>query len=81
MYIRALSGYKKALGADHTSTLSTINNLGALYWNQGRLFEAEQMCLRALTGFRKSLGPGHPSTVKVMNRLQQLALGDDRYII
>jgi Tetratricopeptide repeat len=28
MYIRALIGYEKALGPDHTSTLRTVHNLG-----------------------------------------------------
>jgi hypothetical protein len=31
MYIRALRGKEEALGPDHTSTLSTVNNLGSLY--------------------------------------------------
>ena len=35
MYRRALEGYEKALGWDHTSTLSTVNNLGILYKDQG----------------------------------------------
>ena len=37
MYQRALEGYEKALGRDHTSTLDTVNNLGSLYKDQGRL--------------------------------------------
>jgi tetratricopeptide (TPR) repeat protein len=43
MYERALRGYEKALGAEHTSTLQTVNNLGNLYADQGKLVEAEQM--------------------------------------
>jgi len=35
MYNRALAGCEKALGAEHTSTLETVNNLGALYFDQG----------------------------------------------
>lgn len=31
MYVQALKDYKKAWGAEHTSTLEIINNLGALY--------------------------------------------------
>jgi Tfp pilus assembly protein PilF len=31
MYQRALQGREKALGADHTSTLDIVNNLGNLY--------------------------------------------------
>jgi hypothetical protein len=43
MYQRALAGHEKALGPGHTSTLNTVNNLGLLYSNQGKLAEAEQM--------------------------------------
>ena len=43
MYERGLQGKQKALGAEHTSTLDIINNLGSLYKNQGKLAEAELM--------------------------------------
>jgi Tfp pilus assembly protein PilF len=49
MYIQALQGYEEALGPKHTSTLTTVNNLGALYANQGKLAEAEAMYIRALS--------------------------------
>jgi Tfp pilus assembly protein PilF len=48
MYQRALQGYEKAWGPEHTSTLDTVNNLGLLYKDQGKLVEAEQMYQRAL---------------------------------
>ncbi|CAG8884732.1 unnamed protein product, partial [Penicillium egyptiacum] len=50
IYIRALAGYEKALGPNHTSTLRTVDNLGVLYASQGKLDEAEQMHIRALAG-------------------------------
>jgi Tetratricopeptide repeat len=31
MYLQALQGYEKVWGAEHTSTLDTVNNLGLLY--------------------------------------------------
>jgi len=43
MYQQALRGYKKACGPDHTSTLNTVNNLGILYKDQGKMAEAEEM--------------------------------------
>jgi tetratricopeptide (TPR) repeat protein len=46
MYQRALAGIEKALGPEHASTLSTVNNL---YRDQGKLAEAEVMYQRALT--------------------------------
>ncbi|KAH9211165.1 kinesin light chain [Leptodontidium sp. 2 PMI_412] len=69
MYQRALQGYKKALGLNHTSTLATVNNLGVLYKNQGKLVEAEQMYQRALQGYEKALGPEHTSTLRTVNNL------------
>ena len=50
MYARALQGYEKALGRDHTSTLQTVGNLGILYRDQGKLDAAEEMYARALQG-------------------------------
>lgn len=43
MYQRALEGYEKALGPDHTQTLDTVKNLGVLYRNQDSIHEASQM--------------------------------------
>jgi tetratricopeptide (TPR) repeat protein len=37
MYQQALQGYEKAWGLDHASTLTTANNLGLLYADQGKL--------------------------------------------
>ena len=36
MYVRALEGREKALGAEHTSKLDPVNNLGLLYADQGK---------------------------------------------
>ena len=62
MYQRALQGYEKAWGPEHTSTLDTVNNLANLYADQGKLVEAEQMYQRALQGKEKAWGPEHTST-------------------
>jgi tetratricopeptide (TPR) repeat protein len=56
MYQRALEGKEKALGREHTSTLDTVNNLGNLYSDQGKLDEAEKMYQQALEGYEKALG-------------------------
>lgn len=42
-----------------THTLNTVNNLGILYFHQGRLKDAEEMYQRALVGCEKALGPDH----------------------
>src|SRR5260221_232550 len=69
MYSRALAGYEKALGHEHTSTLNTVNNLGLLYADQGRLEDAEMMYNRALAGYEKVLGHVHTSTLDTVNNL------------
>lgn len=56
MYQCVLSGNEKAIEPDHTLTLSTVNNLGALYTNQGKLKEAEATYQRVLKGREKALG-------------------------
>ncbi|KAN0067101.1 HET domain containing protein [Elaphomyces granulatus] len=72
MYQRALQGYEKAWGPDHTSTLDTVNNLGILYKFKGKLDEAEKMYQRALQGKEKVWGPDHTSTLDTVNNLGDL---------
>ncbi|KAF7713078.1 Uncharacterized protein PECH_001999 [Penicillium ucsense] len=72
MYQRALAGYEKALGPDHTSTLTIVHNLGLLYSDQGKLKVAEEMYQRALAGYEKALGPDHTSTLNIVNNLGSL---------
>jgi tetratricopeptide (TPR) repeat protein len=69
MYLRALEGAEKACGAEHTSTLNTVNNLGNLYADQGKIAEAEKMYLRALEGYEKAWGAEHTSTLDTVNNL------------
>ena len=69
MYLRALAGKERALGPDYTSTLNTVNNLGLLYGDQGKLAEVEQMYLRALAGKERALGSDHTSTLNTVNNL------------
>jgi Tetratricopeptide repeat len=54
MYMRALRGYEKAWGHEHTSTLDTVNNLGLLYEAQGKMAEAE-MYVRPPRGYEKAV--------------------------
>jgi tetratricopeptide (TPR) repeat protein len=72
MYRRALAEQKKALGPEHTSTLITVNDLGNLYRDQGKLADAEAMYRRALAGREKALGPEHTSTLNTINNMGTL---------
>ncbi|KAJ6120164.1 protein kinase subdomain-containing protein [Penicillium sp. IBT 18751x] len=69
LYQRALTGYKKDFGPDHTMTLGIVNNLSLLYSNQGKLQEAEEMYQRALTGYKETLGPDHIATLNIVGNL------------
>ena len=43
IYQRVLEGKEKAWGPKYTSTLGTVNNLGSLYADQGKIAKAEKM--------------------------------------
>jgi tetratricopeptide (TPR) repeat protein len=72
MYKRALEGYEKAWGPEHTETLGTVNNLGNLYTDLGKHKEAETMYKRALEGKEKVWGPEHTSTLDTVSNLGNL---------
>ncbi|KAN0075132.1 P-loop containing nucleoside triphosphate hydrolase protein [Elaphomyces granulatus] len=61
---RCTSGHCKDSKRRWAQSLDTVNNLGVLYADQGKLDEAEKMYQRALQGFEKALGPGHTSTLE-----------------
>jgi tetratricopeptide (TPR) repeat protein len=74
MYQQALQGFEKAFGPEHTLTLDTVNNLGALYKNLGRLDEAEKMYRRALAGYAKVISPDQLMTyVPALNNMWTFA--------
>ena len=77
MYERALRGYEEALSPKHTSTLDTVNNLGILYSNQGKLDEAEKMYERALRGYEEALG--HENVEKYRPALNTIVNMGDLY--
>ena len=72
MYVRALRGYEKAWGVEHTSTLRTVNNLGNLYADQGKMVEAEEMYVRALRGYERAVGTDHWKTQTIPGNLRNL---------
>ena len=47
-HVQALQGMEKVWGPAHTPTLDTVNNLGVIYKDQGKMAEAEAMYERAL---------------------------------
>jgi len=50
LFRRALEGSEKVLGVDHPNTLITVNSLGNLLLDQGKLEEAEPFLRRSFEG-------------------------------
>ena len=72
MYQQALAGKENVWGQGYILTLYTVNNLGLLYADQGRLQEVETMYQRALSGYKRALRRDHPSTFTTVNNLGNL---------
>jgi Tetratricopeptide repeat len=49
-----------------------FHNLGSLYFDQGKLVEAEQMYERALRGYEKVVGPNHPKSYSLRESIRAL---------
>ena len=79
MYREALEVSRGTLGDRHPSTLSFLNNLGALLQDKGDLAAAEMLYREALEGQRETLGSRHPDTLASINNLGVL-LGDKGYL-
>ena len=72
MFLRANTAKENAWGPDHTFTLGTVNSLGLLYSDQGKMADAEAMWLRALAGYEKAGGPDQKSTLDTRYNLAEL---------
>ena len=62
MHRRVLERSEKLLGAEHPSTLLSVDNLAVLLHSQKQYYEASILYQRASAGFLKTLGPDHPDT-------------------
>ena len=72
MLVRALRAKEKAWGAEHSTTLATVNHLGDMYANHGKFAVAEEMYLRALQGYQNAEGKAHPKTREIARNLESL---------
>ena len=70
---------EKALGPDHPSVSTTLNNLAGLLESQGKYEEAEPLYRRALKIYEKALGPDHPSVATTLNNLATLYKSQGKY--
>ena len=61
-------------GEEQQTLLDAIQLLGSLYWNQGKLGEAEQMYNRALRGYEEALGNESLQTYQpALNTMENVA--------
>ena len=76
---RVLEGFERVLGVDHPDTLGSVNNLGMLLKEQGKLEEAETMLRRNLEGESKISGANHQDTFNARGNLGLLLMkrGDE----
>jgi tetratricopeptide (TPR) repeat protein len=75
----ALALSRKAFGDRAPQTLTSLNNLAALYDSQGRYGEAEPLYQGALQARREVFGPRHPGTLQSLNNLAFLYEAEGRY--
>jgi tetratricopeptide (TPR) repeat protein len=79
MYIRALQGYKEALGPDcllsYLPALITMFSFGDLLSRTGRKGIAKNMYTRALSGYRIVQGPSSKWCRELEGRLEGLQVG------
>ncbi|TVQ32012.1 MAG: serine/threonine protein kinase [Phycisphaeraceae bacterium] len=61
--VEALEIRRRILGDEHPSTLTSIESMGGLLQNQGKLAEAEPYFREALEVSRRVLGDEHPDTL------------------
>ena len=66
---------RRVLGRDHPSTLATLFNLAAHYYDRGDSQRSETLSREALAGCERALGLEHPNTIIAMHHLG-LALAD-----
>ncbi|MEO0533106.1 MAG: tetratricopeptide repeat protein, partial [Cyanobacteria bacterium P01_A01_bin.123] len=58
---------------------NSLNNLGGLYFSQGRYSEAEPLYLQSLQLWQKLLGDEHPGVATSLNNLAVLYCHQDRF--
>lgn len=67
------------LGPEHPHVATTLNNLGRLYYYQGKFAEAEPLFKRALAIREKALGPEHPQVAQSLKYLSRLYTDQGKY--
>ena len=76
---QALRLMEQVLGAEHPSTLSSMNNLAEALREQGKYAKAEQAHRQTLRLTEQVLGAEHPSTLDSMNNIALLLHHKGKY--
>jgi CHAT domain-containing protein/Flp pilus assembly protein TadD len=79
LYQRSLAIREKALGRDHPNVAPVLNNLAAMYRNQGRHADAEPLSQRSLAIAERAFGRDHPNVATALNNLAELYRSQGRY--
>jgi tetratricopeptide (TPR) repeat protein len=70
---------KTALGEEYPDTLTSMNDLAFIFYNQGKYEAAEPLYEETLRMSVKVLGKEHPDTLISMNNLALLFHGQGKY--
>ncbi len=69
----------EGFGPQDPRLATSLNNLAALYHDQGRYAEAEPLYKRSQAIWEKTLGPDHPDVAPSLNNLALLYYNQGRY--
>jgi tetratricopeptide (TPR) repeat protein len=78
-YEEVLPIKKRVMGADHPSTLSSMNGLAVVYRYQGKYADAERLTKQVIGGRRRALGAEHHDTLLAMYYRGALYVAQGRY--
>ena len=76
---RTLNQQKRILGKRHPFTLTSMNNLAAVFYSQGKYKEAEGIYRQTLALNKSVLGKKHPNTLTNMNNLANILRSQGKY--
>jgi eukaryotic-like serine/threonine-protein kinase len=65
----AAKGLERTLGPDHPTTLTSLYNIAAVYYDAGKLLEAIALLERVKDAQIANGGPDHPDTLATLNQL------------
>ena len=68
-YEQTLAFAQRELGPEHTETLSTLNQLGNLYKDEGRYDDARKALEQVLAITERAAGKDHPGVASALNNL------------